>query len=234
MATRERGKPLTLPNALERQILTTSRFTGPTVTIEVGATDKVETHTIHADILEKQSPFWKSALKKCWEEGAKGKIKLPEDDRDAVGTYLEWIYSAQLEISWLSTDQMTENQVDAEFEHLARVYVFGEKLQDNLFCNRTMDAILNRATGLLGGRVYCYSTTKAIGIIYDGTPEGSPARQLCVFLHTHYGLSQNIKSLEEGEHPDFLRDLTRSMMDARGYPQQKFDVGKWQTWYKTA
>lgn len=235
MSASERGKPLTLPNALERQILTTNRFTGSTVTIEVGATDNAETHTIHAEVLEKQSPFWKSALKKCWEEGAEGKIKLPEDDQDAVSTYLEWIYSSIIETNPLRNDEMSVKELDAEFEHLARVYVFGEKIQDKEFCNRTMDRILNRAAGLalFSDIVCCYPTTKAVKIIYDGTPEGSPARELCVWLQSRIGLAENVKSVEEGEHPDFLRDLTRAMMDVRGRPQHKLHVGRRDTWYKT-
>lgn len=211
------------------------RFTGKTVTIVVGQVDDTETHTVHAGILEGHSAFWKSALKKCWEEGAEGKIKLPEDDRDAVSTYLEWIYSSIIEISPLRNEDMSAKELDAEFEHLARVYVFGEKIQDNEFCNRTMDRILHRVTGLalFSDVVCCYPTTKAVKIIYDGTPEGSPARELCVWLQTRIGSAENVKSMEDGEHPDFLRDLTRAMMDVRGRPQHKLQVGRRDTWYKT-
>lgn len=122
-------------------------------------------------------------------------------------------------------------EVNGEFGHLARAYVFGEKIQDDAFCNNVMDAILKRIKG--NGHVSWYPTTDAVATIYNGTPEGSPARRLCVYLHTNFGSARQIRSTEDGEHPDFLRDLSRSLLEARGYPTSRLDLGDRQNWHKS-
>ena len=201
--------------------------------IVVGAAEDAETHTVHKSILEKHADFWKSALNKCWEEGAKGKIRLPEDDPEAVGTYLEWMYTSKIDLNPLTNDDMSAKDIEEEFEHLARAYVFGEKAQDNAFCNGVIDAMFARVLGPGGGIERAYPTTKAISIIYDGTPEGSPARKMCVYLGTQYGHSNWIESTEDGEHPDYLRDLTRSLLDSRGDPVGGLRRDKPTTWHKS-
>lgn len=149
-----------------------------------------------------------------------------------VGTYLEWMYTQTIEVSPLTNDKMSYNDFKAEFEHLARAYVFGEKVQDDAFCNSVTDAMLDRAGGSEHGSCWWYPTTKAVSIIYDGTPEGSPARRLCVHLHTHYGKSYDIQSTANGEHPEFLKDLTRSLLDEREDSDYDIKEEERDTWHK--
>lgn len=57
-----------------------------------------------------------------------------------------------------------------------------------------------------------FPTKEDVAIIYDGTPEGSPARQLMVYLHVRYGSSSWIAKQYEENHPQFLVDLCKALL----------------------
>ncbi|KAK4495748.1 hypothetical protein PRZ48_013016 [Zasmidium cellare] len=173
------------------------RFTSDIVTLKVGES-KSETFTIHADTLKQHSPFFKAALDKKWREGQSLQVDFPEDEPDTIEAYLGWLHDGKVEAPESpGTDDLT-------FPFLAKLYVLGEKIQDNAFCNSVIDKI----TEVLDSPEWEDSSPgfSSSNIIYDGTPDDSPARTLFAFYFLHYGNFKKDESMDR-LHPAFLRDI---------------------------
>lgn len=155
------------------------RVTGDTITITVG-TDLPETFHIHETILSERSTFFKAAVSKRWQEGRNGKINLPEDDPSLAGAYFDWLYSFKIPSkSDQAVNVLDDSDIDAEYEYLSHMYVFGEKVVDDDFCNAVIDAIIAKIE-FDSGDAYYYPSTKAVNILYEATAEGCPARKMMV------------------------------------------------------
>jgi len=75
-------------------------------------------------------------------------------------------------------------------------------------------AILARSKELFHGDLY-YPAIDSIQIIYEGTLEGSPARQLMVDLYTNFVTSAFITEKADAVPKDFLKDLINSLLTKR-------------------
>ncbi|KAI5360922.1 putative SKP1/BTB/POZ domain superfamily protein [Septoria linicola] len=136
------------------------RFASSIVTVKVGLL--AEALTTHETLLKDHPPFFAAALDAKWKEGQTREIKLPEDDPDAVTVYWD------------------EEDDKPNFDLLVRVYVFGEKVQDERFCDVVMSALCQaRDTPDQQGARYIPGTS-VITDLYDGSPAGSPARRWVV------------------------------------------------------
>jgi len=132
-------------------------------------------------------------------------IDLPEDDPDAFSLYRTWLYSGKLAImpsastavvtttgpnttpslrnnpnndSQLSNDTHP-TEPDTHYHTLAYAYVLGERLLDRAFRNAIADVYVLYARGNPPAKRY-YPSNEEIRILYDGTRDGSPIRQLLV------------------------------------------------------
>ncbi|KAF2167897.1 hypothetical protein M409DRAFT_53847 [Zasmidium cellare ATCC 36951] len=175
------------------------RFTSDIVTIIVG-TDNVETFTTHTEVLKKHSPFFKAALDKKWQEGQSLQIELAEDEVEVVEAYLGWLYDGKID----PPTSPRKAKADTTFPFMARLYVFGEKIQDTAFCNSVMDAI----TSILDAPEWeiLMPAFESVKILYDGTAEDSPARKFFAsYYQQNLGLAADAPASEL--HPEFARDL---------------------------
>jgi len=142
--------------------LTIGSVTGDTVEIKVG---KSTMFRVHESVLL-QSPFFANALKPEWVAARKGKpIDLKEEDPDSFAGYVQWLYSHNIDTTYNTTKW-------------AGLYVLGEKLMDATFQDQVLETMAQGCEAKVS-----YPTGKAINIIYDGTPEGSPARRLLIDFH---------------------------------------------------
>ena len=57
-----------------------------------------------------------------------------------------------------------------------------------------------------------FPTKEDVAIIYDGTPDGSPARSLMVYLPVEHGSECWISGDAERNHPQFLSELCRALL----------------------
>ncbi|USW55516.1 Putative BTB/POZ domain-containing protein [Septoria linicola] len=148
------------------------RFASSFVTAKVGLL--AEALTTHETLLKDHTSFFAAALDAKWKEGQTREIKLPEDDPDAVATYFDFLHTKQGTVYWDEEDDKPN------FDLLVRVYVFGEKVQDERFCDVVMSALCQaRDTPDQQGARYIPGTS-VITDLYDGTPAGSPARRWVV------------------------------------------------------
>lgn len=152
--------------------------------------------------MRQSSPFFRAALDKKWQEGVQGLIKLPDDSVEVVTAYLDWLYTKKLEFSQEGTAQ------GAFWEHLARLYVFGEKIQDDAFCDQVLQAIVLRADGDDNST----PTYAAIGIFYGSTTENAPIRQFIVEYFATFAAKTWFACHLPAE---FLRDLAMELVQRR-------------------
>ncbi|KAF2209498.1 hypothetical protein CERZMDRAFT_100291 [Cercospora zeae-maydis SCOH1-5] len=221
------------------------RFGDDIIALKVGKDDHVETFGIHAALLEERGGFFEAALNKQWKEGRERKIELPDDDAETVAIYVEWLHTKHMRPhTEKERDQWDSDDVEKEYEQLARLYIFGEKVHDDEICNRCIDAILNSmdlevpASGDTGDSVdfsFYYPSHGVVKTIFQNTHATSPIRRLCVDIYSLFSEDMWFEVGGEGskdvdhllECPDFLLALVKQNVARRDNPK----VGE--SWFKS-
>jgi hypothetical protein len=126
--------------------------------------------TIHQAVLRSSSEYFKRAMRPEWssQRPEPHSSSFCDDDPGVFRLYGHWVYFRTLPISH------TMDPADI-FVELARAYVLGEKLIDAKF----KDAIIDTFVAVGAGMSYNPSG-RCVNILYEGTPEGSPARKTVV------------------------------------------------------
>lgn len=195
------------------------------ITVHAGP-DPSTPFLVHEGVVKESSEFFKAALNKQWKEGTERKIDLPDDCPHVVADYIEWLYSKEIEFTYKSKGPSAiqkfddiQKEISNDYHHLARLYVFGEKIQDDSFCNRALSTMIEVCTDspmvTNGSKLYPSNTT--IPIIYAGTPAGSPARRFLVWVHQHgkaFWLTNSRETFMSC--PEFLFDL--AVAQAESHP----------------
>lgn len=122
--------------------------------------------------------------------------------------YLKHLYTNELHINWATTLGAFPLP---EFDTLARLYVFGEKIGDASFKNAVIRAILRRMSTAIDGYL-SNPVEDVIHIIYNGTPAGSKARQLLVDNFADRGFERWLSTDPRKSHPEFVLDLARALL----------------------
>lgn len=151
--------------------------------------------------MQDNSPFFKAALSKKWNEGTERPctIELPKDQVDIVAAYVDYLYV---------DDIKAEKTI---FSWLAHLYCFGEKIQDDGFCDALLLAI---RSGAGPGRFSPGIDT--VNIIYAGTPKNAPMRRFLVELYAQRATA--VSQFPENTCSEFLRDLVVAMCNVRPAP----------------
>jgi hypothetical protein len=167
--------------------------------VTVGQGEPKASFKVHEDAICDRSEFFRSAMKPEWASMREDPrtIDLSEDDPDAFSLYRTWLYSGKLAIMppagtttaaeskpdntsiLLDNDESQGSDPDSHYHTLAYAYVLGERLLDKDFKNAIADSYVLYARGNPPAKRY-YPSNEEIRILYDGTGEGSPIRQLLV------------------------------------------------------
>jgi hypothetical protein len=107
------------------------------------------------------------------------------------------------------------NVVADEYATLSKLFVLAEKLMDDNAKVAILAAISARSKELHSDKTLYYPAIDSIQIIYDGTPNSSPARQLLVSLYTDFVTSAFVTEMSEAVPKDFLYDLSISLLTKR-------------------
>ncbi|KAF3769462.1 hypothetical protein M406DRAFT_245725 [Cryphonectria parasitica EP155] len=111
-------------------------LTSPVVTLIVGSELNETTLTAHQSLLI-QSPYFQVQCDNFSDDGSPRQLELPEEDMDAVGCFLEYLYTGEYFPKKLPGQRTLESdasipEVDETGEQLlkhARVYTLAEKFQ---------------------------------------------------------------------------------------------------------
>lgn len=180
------------------------------------------------------------------QEGKERKIDLPEDHPNTVGVYIEWLYTKHLSaFTDKDTEQWNLDDVEAQYDQLVRLYIFGEKVQDDEICNRCIDKIVElshlRVTDTYDGAVgaYCIDHS-AVKTIFQGTHTASPLRRLCVDIYFLYSGDSWFETGGDGRYAEkhllecqgFLFAVLQKFVANRKTPPAKYARIKPEQYYK--
>ncbi|GME65788.1 Btb poz domain containing protein [Neofusicoccum parvum] len=188
---------------------------GEALTVLVGEDKKA--FFVHRKLICEFSSFFRAACNGPWKESEEGIVTLPEDGPEEFGIYLKWLYTNEL----IDKNASTENDAHGNPYQigrpntLARAYVIGDKIQDILFKNAAIGALIQQI-----------STTKSYptGLaqyVYENTPEKSPLRRLLVDFYA-YGSTSKWYEKSDPERDinaapiDFFTDLVPKIVEVRG------------------
>jgi hypothetical protein len=168
------------------------------------------TVTAHEDVLRRNSPFFRAALDKKWQKDAGDILQFPEDQVDVIVAYVDWLYTAKI------PNTVRTGHVYADYVFLCNLYVFGEKIQDDLFCNAASSKLLlesDKPHNAAGDRTI--PGASSIRVAYNGTPAGSPLRKLLAAQWAETALPEWVKKPED-ICPEFFFDMIRYLLETRG------------------
>ncbi|KAK4611588.1 hypothetical protein CLAFUW4_12677 [Fulvia fulva] len=168
-----------------------------TISVIVGTSPDRKTFHVHASVLQRSSEYMRSKAKPEWSRGS-ATVDLSHQDATAFNIYINWLYQSQIVSA-------TDENPRTEWMGLVRAFALGEELIDQAFKNAVMSALSATAHGSQVEDVLPFLVEMVL-IIYDATPEKSPAR----FFLVDVGKSVEKEQLRKlrGELPhDFIFDL---------------------------
>jgi hypothetical protein len=196
--------------------------------VRVGKDNKKEEYEVPATLLTKRSAYFITALKDCWKKENDHFIEFPEDEPEVFELYLHLVYRRDLPLNAIHTTDQTDDgqltdiaktnqsdsystptsirtQSEVQSYILAKLYVFAEKVLDNDAKGEILQQW--KRSGLVeDAALQQYSHVQAIDIIYNGTLEGSLAREL--FLNVFAcSATGTVFSAGEQYNPEFLAEL---------------------------
>ena len=167
-------------------------------------------------LLRAHSPFFDAALKKCWQDGSDKKIPLHEDYLDVVEPYVQFLYSGKIYYTKSLDDCSHEEYIGGgmEYDCLAELYVFGERIQDTLFKNKVMDAFIARMLVLWSeDSERWFPQPTVINTIYSGTTKRSSFRRPLVDITVSHGFGYWFPADDEDHRKDFLVDVASVLFE---------------------
>ncbi|KAF2018452.1 hypothetical protein BU24DRAFT_421440 [Aaosphaeria arxii CBS 175.79] len=181
-----------------------------------------ETFYVHESAICDASPYFANAMKPEWSNLRPDPrtIELPEDDPAAFELYMSFLYAKQLPILSVPSEAATTAAANSSWEPesdgyhtLAYAYVLGDRLLDIKFKNAIVDAYVLYARGTQPAKRY-YPSTEEIRILYEGTREEAPIRQLLVDIWTARGKSDWLEA--DADLPrEFLAQVTKGLLKSR-------------------
>jgi len=199
------------------------------LTIRVGKKPKQKDFIAHESFLTSRSEFFRRAMNGKWAEADSRAVKLPDDKPETFALYLNFVYTGQLitmrksaeELAILTEDTFVDYIVD-EFDDIFRLYVLAEKLQDASAKNAAITAAVEVAQLKSVAKKCTVPSLSTANHVYEGTPEGSPARRFLADMWGTLSLSCILRILQgQNMHKDFVADLGKVLDQTctRDYPQ---------------
>ncbi|KAJ4986869.1 ankyrin repeat-containing protein [Stagonosporopsis vannaccii] len=184
----------------------------PFLRISVGGEAGPKEFFVHQGLICQHSDFFKKAIEGPWQESEQRAVSLPADDPDVFSLYLILLYTNKLPIKQV----VQAVEMCDEYYDLSRLFVLAEKLVDTTTKGLVLAAMIAHSQEMCPHRRFlCYPTIESIQIIYHGTPEGSPARELFVKYYTEHGMSSFLTTTGSVVPKDFLYELSVSILGTR-------------------
>ena len=185
------------------------------MTIRVGKEPNHKDFIAHESFLTSRSEFFRRAMNGKWAEADSRVVKLPDDKPEAFALYLNFIYTGQLNTMRKSKEELALLAEDAfviyitsEFQDIFRLYVLAEKLQDVSAKNAAITAAAEVTQLKSVTKSWTVPPLSTANHVYEGTPEGSPARRFLADMWGTLPLSDILRIFQRDNiHKDFVADL---------------------------
>lgn len=181
--------------SIQRALLTLRSFASSVIQVKVGKEGNEQTFWAHQDILTSRSEFFKRATNGKWLESDERLVTLPEDKPDIFRLYLNLVYTKQI--------------ATKEWMMLCQMYVLAEVLQDVRSKNCIMDAMYTLLKEYEPKKPRL--GPKSITVLYEGTPEGSKARELVADYFADEGHESWLQREGEVFPMDFVLDVASAL-----------------------
>ncbi|EDU49261.1 BTB POZ domain containing protein [Pyrenophora tritici-repentis] len=180
--------------------------TSPSLRVIVGEAPDQKEFFVHEGLVCPRSEFFRKAMRGPWTEAQERKIDLGQEEPETFALYLELLYTGTI-----PTIEDTEL-----YAPLSKLYVLAEMLMDDTTKTIVLDAMKAQIDDGPEEDHYCFPEPDAIRIIYKGTTESSPARELMVKFYTDYSCGEELEELADLK--EFHFDLARSLITKRLRP----------------
>jgi len=179
---------------------------GDTFTIIVGP-EKIS-HAVHQQALVRSSGFFRAACNGNFKEAEEKTIRLPEMDKEAFKSYVQWAYTNEVAVK-ADDDPGDDAEQEARWNSLARLYGATHILLDIALRN----AIIDRLILLHGNRT---PNVRMVNAIYKLTTADCKLRALVTDRWAAVGRFDTEKGrlvkFEDFNH-EFLVDFMRATLD---------------------
>ncbi|KAF2686703.1 hypothetical protein K458DRAFT_252646, partial [Lentithecium fluviatile CBS 122367] len=112
------------------------------IAVRVGPEGKHKKFAVHKNLLRDSSPFFKAASSNDWLESETRLVTLPEGEPLAFKLYAQWLYTGRLHVEYNKGE--TEGANNKSWDALIDGYLLGEYLQDTMYRDQLVDAIVKR------------------------------------------------------------------------------------------
>ncbi|EAT80614.2 hypothetical protein HBI56_203440 [Parastagonospora nodorum] len=198
------------------------------ITIKAGPPPSTTTLKIHHAVLVRSSEYFKRVLKHEWASLRSDPDTLdmgPTHTASDIKTYCNWLYSGT--IPTRNFDDEDGAKSDYIFIDLASAYAFGEQIMDQSYKRCALETLAGVQIGAPD-----YPCAEAFVIVYDGTPEGSPARRMLVDMYAYGAVDSKcwasaFEALPKEALVDVLRAMVRVRRENTGRPWREIG-GYWE------
>lgn len=165
---------------------------------------------VHTSYITSCSDFFATALKEEWLEGQTRTVTLPNEDRELMAHYVDYLYTQKLPTRDYRPSLFgTTPSGQLACLVLAQLYVLGERILDKSFRNAVIEEVV---------RIYSRPMTDMVNVVYQGTVAGSPARRLMVDLNFSKCNSQSAFLHTADVDKALLFDLAQALSTAVSNP----------------
>jgi len=158
-----------------------------------------------------KSEYFQAAFGGDFAEASKKEIQLPEDDANAVGCFLEWIYQNDKKIP-LDFHLPSDDRAIYLKKTLYPAFLFAEKYCIVDFQNAVIDIIQ-----MIHYREETLVDTEDIAAIYHNTREGSKLRLFCVALVAWAICDESFRPEGKDINEDQLRGFAELSQNVTGF-----------------
>ncbi|KAL8691745.1 MAG: hypothetical protein Q9218_003094 [Villophora microphyllina] len=132
---------------------------------------------LYAGLVSQDASFFKAALNGSFRESTEQKVSLPDDDVQIFKIY-------QI---WLNLKELRCNFDDGEdwWLHLAKLWIFADKIGSPKFKNEIIDAFFEVYDGV-DDKDLLFADPDVVHFVYDNTTQESPLRKLFIHFSLHF------------------------------------------------
>ncbi|KAI9724579.1 MAG: hypothetical protein M1828_003602 [Chrysothrix sp. TS-e1954] len=181
-------------------------------TVVVGSGEGAHHFSIHKLLLTTKSRYFHNALLGPFEEAKSDTVRLVDDNPSVFWVYYQWLYVRRI----LSPQVDSPDVHSAQNKLLIAAYIFGDKIQDDDFCDTVIDALISLKTTPVCDQTYsmfCHSK-----FIYENLPEGSPLRRFATDKVLYQGNAGVVPTNVDDCNKESLHDLVLSWLRKKGTP----------------
>lgn len=182
---------------------------------------------MHKEILTKSSNFFKACCNgHDWKESVTKIVELPDDDFEAVSTYVHWLYYGDLmvtECGGLPPDVRSRPQRErvgiagSIYPQLGKLSVLSDKVGDDVFTNDVVDCFLTTFE-----KTWTWPDTAAIQRTHDQLPPSSLVRALLKDIYRSCEKYENAMETRSALSKDFIFDMMVALLQRQGQGQARY------------